>query len=104
MRSQLLLAAALLLLAFACGPKTPPRTAPKGPAAKSPKAAPAPKPRPPSQSVPMPKPPAPKVITPREPVPAQPETPYQPPTEPLLVKVGLASDLESVTFPCCEET
>ena len=104
MRSKLLLAAALLLLPLACGPKTPPRTAPKGPAAKAPKTAPAPKPRPPSQSVPMPKPPAPKAVAPREPVPAQPEIPSQPPTEPLLVKVGLASDLESVSFPCCEET
>jgi stage II sporulation protein D len=45
----------------------------------------------------MPKPP------PREPVPAQPEAPPQTVTEPLLVKVGLASDLEAVSFPCCEE-
>jgi stage II sporulation protein D len=36
-------------------------------------------------------------------VPAQPEAPAPPSTEPLLVKVGLASDLESVSFPCCEE-
>jgi len=32
----------------------------------------------------------------------EPETPLQE-KEPLLVKVGLASDLDSVTFPCCEE-
>jgi stage II sporulation protein D len=101
LRPQLLLVVALLLLALACGPKTPPRTAPKGPAAKAPKTAPAPKPKPPSQSVPLPKPPK---ATPREPVPAQPEAPPPQPTEPLLVKVGLASDLESVSFPCCEET
>ena len=47
--------------------------------------------------------------TPREPLPAEPEQPLsQPPSpaapgEALLVKVGLASDLETVTFPCCEE-
>jgi outer membrane biosynthesis protein TonB len=102
LRSKLLLVAALLLLILACGPQKPPRTAPKGPAAKPPKTAPAPKPRPPSQPAPKPQPPQP--VTPREPVPAQPENPPQPPTEPLLVKVGLASDLESVNFPCCEET
>ncbi|HEY3569270.1 MAG TPA: SpoIID/LytB domain-containing protein [Thermoanaerobaculia bacterium] len=101
MRSKLLPVAALLLTLLACGPKTPPRTAPKGPAAKSPKTAPAPKPHPPSQGIPKPKPPQ---VTPREPMPEQPATPPQPVTEPLLVKVGLASDLESVTFPCCEET
>ena len=30
------------------------------------------------------------------------EAPYEE-KEPLLVKVGLASDLDAVTFPCCEE-
>jgi stage II sporulation protein D len=34
-------------------------------------------------------------VKPAEPVPG--------PTAPLLLKVGLASDLETVTFPCCEE-
>ena len=42
-------------------------------------------------------------MPPREPVPAQPEAPPAPSAEPLPVKVGLASDLDSVSFPCCEE-
>lgn len=102
MRSKLLLAAAVLFLpVLGCAPKKPPITAPQAPAAKRAQtpAPPAPRPQPPAQ-------PSPRPVAPREPVPAQPETPAQPPapTEPLLVKVGLASDLETVTFPCCEET
>jgi stage II sporulation protein D len=101
-----LLVLTLLLLALGCGPKTPPRTPAKG----------APRPRPsqparpsqtPPKATPRPQPPvpAPQPVAPREPVPAEPEVPAQPQGgEPLLVKVGLASDLESVTFPCCEES
>jgi stage II sporulation protein D len=100
---KLLLAAILLVLpVLGCAPRKPPTTAPKAPAAKRtppPKPQPAPRPQPPAQ-------PAPKPVAPREPLPAQPEIPNPSPgqpVEPLLVKVGLASDLETVTFPCCEE-
>ncbi len=108
MRSKLLLAfaAALLLIvslaALGCGPKKPPRTAPRGPAATRPRRQP-PRTQPPVEAPrPQPSQPAPAPVTPREPLPAQPETPSRP-GEPLPVKVGLASDLDSVTFPCCEE-
>jgi stage II sporulation protein D len=111
-RSKFLLAvtAALLLVVslviLGCGPKKPPRTAPRGPVATHPRQPPPkqqpPKPQPPVEAAPRPPKPSPKPITPREPVPAQPEAPV-PPAEPLPVKVGLASDLDSVTFPCCEE-
>jgi stage II sporulation protein D len=42
-------------------------------------------------------------VTPKEPAPPEPAPQPVPEGEPLLVKVGLASDLDSVTFPCCEE-
>jgi stage II sporulation protein D len=110
-RSKLLLAAAVLLLpVLGCAPKKPPVTAPKA-APKATAAKPAQKARPqvpPAAQAPAQ--PAPKPVGPREPLPAQPEAPNPAPgqpsggaAEPLLVKVGLASDLESVTFPCCEE-
>jgi len=92
---------AFLLPVLGCGPKKPPRTGKTPPPATHPGKTPAQKP--PVQT--PPRQPAPKPV-PREPVPAEPETyPTQPPQEgePMLVKVGLASDLESVTFPCCEE-
>jgi len=79
---------AVLLLVAGCTPKPSPRTSrvpPKPPAE-------------PTQPAPQPVP-----AEPKEPVPpeAEPEVPSQ--GEPLLVKVGLASDLDAVTFPCCEE-
>jgi len=64
----------------------------------------APAPRP----VPSPPPPAPPVEEPAPPAEPQPElapaevVPLGPPA-PLLLKVGLATDLGSLTFPCCEE-
>ncbi|HVR97677.1 MAG TPA: SpoIID/LytB domain-containing protein [Thermoanaerobaculia bacterium] len=67
------------------------------PATRVPAPAPAP--------VPQPEPPAP-APQPEEP---QPEPPTDAqglvvgPAEPLIIKVGLASDLESLTIPCCEE-
>ncbi len=86
----------LLLLVFlpGCGPKRPPRTAPKKPPATRPQ----PPKAPPVQPQPAPAPTVP--VTPKEPVAPEPEPE---PAQPLLLKVGLASDLDSVTFPCCEE-
>jgi stage II sporulation protein D len=103
-RSKLLLAAAVLFLpVLGCAPKKPPTTAPQAPAARR---TPTPLQARPTPPAPRPQPPAQPPVTPREPVPARPES--QPPApatgEALLVKVGLASDLETVTFPCCEET
>ncbi|HEX5715533.1 MAG TPA: SpoIID/LytB domain-containing protein, partial [Thermoanaerobaculia bacterium] len=43
---------------------------------------------------------------PAPPVPSEPEIPLEPrpgPEAPLAIRVGLASDLETVTFPCCED-
>ncbi len=95
MKSKLLLAVPTLLLLLAgCAPKIPPRVVSRNP---PPKTRPAPPPVQPAQPVPV-KP------APRQPAPL--ETPAEAPydeKEPLLVKVGLASDLDSVTFPCCEE-
>ncbi|HEX4965853.1 MAG TPA: SpoIID/LytB domain-containing protein [Thermoanaerobaculia bacterium] len=96
MKSKLLPVLALLVLTAGCTPKTPPRVVSKSP---PPKTRPAPAPVQPAPAKPKPKP------APREPVVPQ-ETPAEAPydeKEPLLVKVGLASDLEGVTFPCCEE-
>ncbi|MFL6197224.1 MAG: SpoIID/LytB domain-containing protein [Thermoanaerobaculia bacterium] len=92
MKSKFLLVLLLLVLALGCSPRKPPRTAPKTPPAQA---------QPPAQP-PAPKP-APQPAPPPVPVPAQPQP--EPPVdrEPLLVKVGLASDLDSVIFPCCEE-
>lgn len=95
MKSKLfpLLLFLVLVLVSGCGPKKPPRTAPKGkPPASRPQQPPAPQPAP-----------APVPVTPKEPAPPEPEPQPVQEGEPLLVKVGLASDLDSVTFPCCEE-
>ena len=92
MKAKLLVV--LLVLFTACGPKAGPRTAPK---AKPPATRPQPAPPPPAQPAPQPAP-----VTPKEPVPEPQPEPYTQ-AEPLLVKVGLASDLDSVSFPCCEE-
>ena len=100
MKSKLLFLCLLLLVLIpGCGPKRPPRTQtdtakpkPKPPAVQTPPAQPAPVPTP-----------APAPATPREPVPAEPAPEPVREGEPLLLKVGLASDLDSVTFPCCEE-
>ncbi|MEA2602964.1 MAG: hypothetical protein QOF89_3956 [Acidobacteriota bacterium] len=100
MKSKLLPVLILLVLIAViagCTAKPRPRVVPKAPVPKAPPTAPAPQ-------QPEPAPPKPKPA-PREPVPpeTQPiETPYDE-KEPLLAKVGLASDLDAVTFPCCEE-
>ena len=99
MKSKLLpLLLLVLVLIPGCGPKRPPRTAPKQPKPKPPAT------RPQQPPVPQPAPaPTPAPAAPREPVPAEPEPEPVQEREPLLLKVGLASDLEAVTFPCCEE-
>ena len=86
----------VLVLVSGCGPKKPPRTAPTRRSPKPPASRP---------SQPKPSPPAPAPAPPVQPAPKEPEPEPQPVTdgEPLLVKVGLASDLDSVVFPCCEE-
>ncbi|HEV2851648.1 MAG TPA: SpoIID/LytB domain-containing protein [Thermoanaerobaculia bacterium] len=101
MKSKLLslLLLLVLVLVSGCGPKKPPRTAPNG---KSPKP-PASRPRQQPQPAPAPAPAPPAPVTPKEPAPPEPAPQPVPEGEPLLVKVGLASDLDSVTFPCCEE-
>ncbi len=77
----------LLALLAACRGATPPPVA-------RPQPAPAPAPTAPQpQPTPAPEPPA--RPAPTEPVPG--------PQAPLLIKVGLATDLESVSLPCCEE-
>jgi stage II sporulation protein D len=68
----------------ACRPTPKPRPVP-----------PAPQPAPPIEEPP---PPAPEPA----PAPAEPAVPLGP-AAPLLLRVGLATDLETVTFPCCEE-
>lgn len=106
MKSKLLLVLPLLVLFLfpACGPKKPPRTAPR---TKPPATRPRPHPQTPPpapQPAPTPAPQQPQPATPKEPVTPEPESePESPEKGPLLVKVGLASDLDSVTFPCCEE-
>src|SRR5688572_12658673 len=62
---------------------------------------------PPVQRTPAPPPvetpaPAPAPVEPTPPAPVEPE-PRPGPEAPLAIRVGLASDLETVTFPCCEE-
>lgn len=80
----ILLLLLLAALGSACRPTPSPRTTPPAP--------PAP---PVEEPVPRPVPqPAPK--------PAEPVAPVGP-AAPLLLKVGLATDLDAVTFPCCEE-
>jgi peptidoglycan hydrolase-like amidase len=80
----------VLLLAAGCTPKPHPRVPPA------------------SRTQPPPAPPAepaaqPELAVPKEPVAPEPEPETLLKQEPVLVKVGLASDLDSVTFPCCEE-
>ncbi len=79
-------AAAVALLALACGHPPPPRTAPHATPPPQPAATPAPTPLP----------------EPEQPLP--PEEPPAPPTSPgadLVLRVGLLSDQTSFTFPCC---
>ena len=100
MKAKLLPVLAFLVLLAGCTPRTPPRVVSKAPSPKSRPAKPA---APPPQPAPPPKPkPAPREPVPTPETPAPAEAPYDE-KEPLLVKVGLASDLETVTFPCCEE-
>ena len=87
MKPKVVAVLTVLLLVAGCAPNAPPRTAP-------PRTQPPPLPAQPE--------PQPAQAEPKEPVAEEPE-PEVPPKEPLLVKVGLASDLDSVAFPCCEE-
>ncbi len=75
-----------LCLALACGrPGTAPVTRPTPP--------------PPA---PAPPPPAPPPPVPREPLPEPAPPPPPVPTGPLIVRIGLASDLAAVDLPCCD--
>lgn len=89
MRTKFFLAVLVLLMISGCARRLPP------PATRVPAPAPQPAPTPPPEPAPQPAPPV------RE-TPA-PEAPDTAPAENLLIKVGLASDLESVSIPCCEE-
>ncbi|MFL6202934.1 MAG: SpoIID/LytB domain-containing protein [Thermoanaerobaculia bacterium] len=81
-----LLPIVLLAVAFGCRTAPPPvKKTPIPPVAETPAPAPAP------------------VEPTPEPAPPAPEEPRIGPEAPLAVRVGLASDLESVTLPCCEE-
>ena len=93
MRMKLLPALLVLSLISGCARRLPP------PATRVP---PAPQqPSPPAPAEPAPPEPAPPVEQPlAEP---EPEIPENGPAEPLLIRVGLASDLDAVTVPCCEE-
>jgi stage II sporulation protein D len=87
-RTKLLPALLVLSLISGCARRLPP------PATRVP---PAPQPAPPAE--PVPPQPAPPVEQP----PAEPKIPEAGPAEPVLIRVGLASDLEAVAVPCCEE-
>jgi stage II sporulation protein D len=63
---------------------------------------PKPRPTPPVQPAPPVERPAPPPAPQPEPETAEPAVPIGP-AAPLLLKVGLATDLDAVTFPCCEE-
>lgn len=92
MKSKLFLVLLSLTLTAGCtGRRLPP------PATRVPPPAPAPAPQP-ETPAPQPEAPAPRP-EPRQ----EPQPPTVGPVEPLLIKVGLASDLESLTIPCCEE-
>src|SRR5262245_54815136 len=86
-KSRILLTLLLLSIVVGCGPRLPP------PATRVPvpTPTPTPEPAPPPAPTPTPQPPAPR-----------PEPPAAA-LEPILLKVGIASDLEAVTLPCCEE-
>jgi stage II sporulation protein D len=79
-----------LLLVWGCTPKPSPRTGRVPSAPSTP---------PPVEAAPAEPPPA----VPQEPVAPEPESEGPDQKQPLLVKVGLASDLDAVAFPCCEE-
>lgn len=86
-----LLPVLVLLLAAGCArtpsPRTPGKVQPKGPAT------------PPAPTQPAPAPP---VEPEPEPEPVQPPEPAAP-VAPILLRVGLATDLDAVSIPCCEE-
>lgn len=88
MKKTLHPALVLVLLLAACRTAPPPKPAP-----------PAPRPAPPVEE---PVPPQPKPQPQPAPVPAEPALPAGPPAR-LLLKVGLATDLDTINFPCCEE-
>ncbi|MFP5286296.1 MAG: SPOR domain-containing protein, partial [Thermoanaerobaculia bacterium] len=87
---KLLPALLVLSLISGCARRLPP------PATRVP---PAPQPAPPAPAEPAP----PQTAPPVEQPPAEPEIPEAGLAEPVLIRVGLASDLEAVTIPCCEE-
>src|SRR6185369_6325051 len=105
-KSLALLVLLLVIVTGGCGPSLPRPSSRPGsrPKTTNPRVNPrAPKPpadQPPGVPV---QPPPPKNAKPAEPVPEKPPEPPLGPTAPLLLKVGLASDLETVTLPCCEE-
>lgn len=88
-----ILALPLLALAAGCaGSAAKPKTAPRPPATA---VRPAPATRAPA--------PAPQEVAPAPAEPAAPPPPLAPgPAAPLMIKVGLASDLPAISFPCCD--
>lgn len=90
MRTKLLPAVLVLLMISGCARRLPP-PATRVPPAPQPQPAPAPPPAP-----------APQPAPPVQEKPPEPE-PEIGPAENLIIKVGLASDLQSLTLPCCEE-
>jgi stage II sporulation protein D len=96
-KSLALLVLPLVIAAAGCGPSLPRPSSRPNPrvGARTPR----PAPQPPAAA-----PTPPPVSKPAAPVPEKPAEPVQGPTAPLLLKVGLASDLETVTIPCCEES
>jgi stage II sporulation protein D len=86
-RTKFFLAVLVLSMISGCARRLPPPATRVPPPASQPAPAPPPEPAPPVPE----KPP-------------EPEIPEAAPAENLIIKVGLASDLESVSIPCCEET
>jgi stage II sporulation protein D len=84
------LAAATLAAAGCAGSAPPPRTVERKPP-PAPAPTPAPEPEPPPPQPPPPEPP-----------PAAPEGLVPGPAVPIVLKVGIASDLAALTLPCCE--
>lgn len=91
MRMKLLPAVLVLLIISGCARRLPPPATRVPPPASQPQPAPEPPPAP-----------APQPAPPVEETPQEPE-PEIGPAENLIIKVGLASDLQSLAIPCCEE-
>lgn len=84
------LALAVLVLG-GCAGSRPPSTVERRPPPPAPAPVPAPAPEPPAPAPPAPEPP-----------PAPPDALVTGPVVPIVLKVGIASDLASLTLPCCE--